>query len=135
MSIHTNFLLLNSSVIISFSIYFVFSSGLLLGLLYDDLNNNIKEAIKTIPKDYYKRILNWTYIQKDYIKKINQNKFLSYYYCSYQIIIFDQVSSVHTFSPWQKISSSTGAEPHLSNSRHEDFPRPLFVRHARTTPP
>lgn len=78
MSIHTNFLLLNSSVIISFSIYFVFSSGLLLGLLYDDLNNNIKEAIKTIPKDYYKRILNWTYIQKDYIKKNKVRKYKVY---------------------------------------------------------
>ena len=40
------------------------------GILYDDLNNNIKEAIKTIPEDYYKRILNGTYNrQKNYINK------------------------------------------------------------------
>jgi|UniRef100_A0A6C0CDA0 hypothetical protein len=25
--------------------------------MYIDLNNNIKEVIKTIPEDYYKRIL------------------------------------------------------------------------------
>lgn len=43
------------------------------GLLYDDLNNNIKEVIKTIPEDYYKRILNGTYNrQKNYIKKIRK---------------------------------------------------------------
>jgi hypothetical protein len=41
------------------------------GLYYEDLNNNIKEVIKTIPEDYYKSILNGTYNrQKDYIKKI-----------------------------------------------------------------
>ena len=27
------------------------------GLLYEDLNNNIKEVIKTIPEGYYKKIL------------------------------------------------------------------------------
>jgi hypothetical protein len=37
------------------------------GLLYEDLNNNIKEVIKTIPEGYYKKILNGTYNrQKDY---------------------------------------------------------------------
>lgn len=78
MSIHTNFLLLNSSVIISFSIYFVFSSGLLLGLLYDDLNNNIKEAIKTIPKSYYKNILKGTYNRSNYMKKKIVRKYKNY---------------------------------------------------------
>ena len=49
------------------------------GLLYDDLNNNIKEAIKTIPEDYYKRILNGTYNrQKDYIKKNKIRKYKNY---------------------------------------------------------
>ena len=38
------------------------------GLLYENLNNNIKVAIKTIPEDYYKKILNGAYNrQKDYI--------------------------------------------------------------------
>ena len=49
------------------------------GLLYDDLNNNIKEVIKTIPKDYYKKILNGTYNrQKDYIKKNKIRKYKNY---------------------------------------------------------
>ena len=49
------------------------------GLLYDDLNNNIKETIKTIPDDYYKRILNGTYNrQKDYIKKNKIRKYKNY---------------------------------------------------------
>jgi len=40
------------------------------GLYYEDLNNNIKEVIKTIPEDYYKRILNGTYNrQTKYINK------------------------------------------------------------------
>jgi hypothetical protein len=46
------------------------------GILYDDLNNNIKEAIKTIPEDYCKRILNGTYNrQKNYIKKNKIRKY------------------------------------------------------------
>ena len=49
------------------------------GLLYDDLNNNIKETIKTIPDDYYKKILNGTYNrQKDYIKKNKIRKYKNY---------------------------------------------------------
>ena len=49
------------------------------GLLYDDLNNNIKEAIKTIPEDYYNKILNGTYNrQKDYIKKNKIRKYKNY---------------------------------------------------------
>jgi hypothetical protein len=49
------------------------------GLLYEDLNNNIKETIKTIPEDYYKRILNGTYNrQKDYIKKNKIRKYKNY---------------------------------------------------------
>ena len=41
------------------------------GLLYDDLNNNIKEVIKTIPEDYYNKILNGTYNrQKIILRKI-----------------------------------------------------------------
>ena len=44
-----------------------------------DLNNNIKEVIKTIPKDYYKKILNGTYNrQKDYIKKNKIRKYKNY---------------------------------------------------------
>ncbi len=31
------------------------------GLYYEDLNNNIKEEIKTIPECYYKKILNGTF--------------------------------------------------------------------------
>ena len=30
------------------------------GLYYEDLNNNIKEVIKTIPEAYYNKILNGT---------------------------------------------------------------------------
>ena len=49
------------------------------GLLYDDLNNNIKEAIKIIPEEYYKKILNGTYNrQKDYIKKNKVRKYKNY---------------------------------------------------------
>jgi hypothetical protein len=49
------------------------------GLYYEDLNNNIKEVIKTIPEDYYKRILNGTYNrQKDYIKKNKVRKYKNY---------------------------------------------------------
>jgi len=48
------------------------------GLYYEDLNNNIKEVIKTIPEDY-KRILNGTYNrQKDYIKKNKVRKYKNY---------------------------------------------------------
>jgi hypothetical protein len=43
------------------------------GLYYEDLNNNIKEEIKTIPECYYKKILNGTYNrQTKYIKKIQE---------------------------------------------------------------
>ena len=49
------------------------------GLYYEDLNNNIKEVIKTIPEDYYKKILNGTYNrQKDYIKKNKVRKYKNY---------------------------------------------------------
>jgi len=49
------------------------------GLYYEDLNNNIKEVIKTIPEDYYKKILNRTYNrQKDYIKKNKVRKYKNY---------------------------------------------------------
>ena len=49
------------------------------GLLYEDLNNNIKEVIKAIPEDYYKKILNGTYNrQKDYIKKNKVRKYKNY---------------------------------------------------------
>jgi len=49
------------------------------GLYYEDLNNNIKEVIKTILEDYYKRILNGTYNrQKDYIKKNKVRKYKNY---------------------------------------------------------
>jgi len=48
-------------------------------LYYEDLNNNIKEVIKTIPEDYYKSILNGTYNrQKDYIKKNKVRKYKNY---------------------------------------------------------
>jgi transposase len=49
------------------------------GLYYEDLNKNIIEAIKTIPEDYYKKILNGTYNrQKDYIKKNKIRKYKEY---------------------------------------------------------
>jgi len=49
------------------------------GLYYEDLNNNIKEVITTIPEDYYKKILNGTYNrQKDYIKKNKVRKYKNY---------------------------------------------------------
>ena len=45
------------------------------GLYYEDLNNNIKEVIKTIPEDY-KRILNGTYNrQTKYIRKNKVRKY------------------------------------------------------------
>ena len=49
------------------------------GLYYEDLNNNIKEVIKTIPEDYYKRILNGTYNrQTKYIRKNKVRKYKNY---------------------------------------------------------
>jgi len=49
------------------------------GLLYEDLNSNIKDVIKTIPKEYYKKLLNGTYNrQKDYIKKNKIRKYKEY---------------------------------------------------------
>jgi hypothetical protein len=49
------------------------------GLLYEDLNNNIKEVIKIIPEEYYKKILNGTYNrQKYYIKKNKIRKYKNY---------------------------------------------------------
>jgi transposase-like protein len=39
------------------------------GLIYNELNENIKEIIKTIPKSYYKNILKGTYNRIDYMKK------------------------------------------------------------------
>jgi len=49
------------------------------GLLYEDLNNNIKDVIKTIPKEYYNKLLNETYnIQTDYINKNKVRKYKNY---------------------------------------------------------
>ena len=49
------------------------------GLYYEHLNNNIKEVIKAIPEDYYKKILNGTYNrQTDYIKKNKIRKYKEY---------------------------------------------------------
>ena len=49
------------------------------GLYYEDLNNNIKEVIKTIPEDYYKRILNGIYNrQTKYIRKNKVRKYKNY---------------------------------------------------------
>ena len=49
------------------------------GLYYEDLNNNIKEVIKTIPEGYYKKILNGTYNrQTKYIKKNKIRKYKNY---------------------------------------------------------
>jgi transposase len=49
------------------------------GLLYEELNNNIKDVIKTIPKEYYKKLLNGTYNrQTDYIKKNKIRKYKEY---------------------------------------------------------
>ena len=49
------------------------------GLLYEDLNNNIKEVIKTIPEGYYKKILKGAYNrQPKYIKKNKVRKYKNY---------------------------------------------------------
>ena len=49
------------------------------GLYYEDLNNNIKEVIKTIPEAYYNKILNGTYNrQTKYIKKNKIRKYKNY---------------------------------------------------------
>jgi len=51
----------------------------LLRWTYEDLNNNIKEVIKTIPEGYYKKILNGTYNrQTKYIKKNKIRKYKNY---------------------------------------------------------
>ena len=43
------------------------------GLYYEDLNNNIKEVIKAIPEDYYKKILNGTYNRQKNYKDYNRH--------------------------------------------------------------
>jgi hypothetical protein len=49
------------------------------GLLYEKLNNNIKEVTKTILEDYYNKILNGTYNrQTKYIKKNKIRKYKNY---------------------------------------------------------
>jgi hypothetical protein len=46
---------------------------------YEDLNKNIKEVIKSIPHEYYKKLLNGTYNrQKHYIKKNKIRKYKNY---------------------------------------------------------
>ena len=48
------------------------------GLLHTELNNNIKEAIKTIPKSYYKNILKGTYNRSNYMNKKIVRKYKNY---------------------------------------------------------
>ena len=48
------------------------------GLLHSELNNNIKEVIKTIPKSYYNNILTATYNRSNYIKKKVIRKYKNY---------------------------------------------------------
>lgn len=49
------------------------------GLLYDELNKNIIEVIKSIPKEYYNKILHGTYNRDDaYIKKHQDRKYKNY---------------------------------------------------------
>ena len=39
------------------------------GLLHSELNNNIKEVIKIIPKSYYRNVLKGTYNRSRFMKK------------------------------------------------------------------
>lgn len=48
------------------------------GLLHSELNNNIKEVIKTIPKSYYKNILKGTYNRSNYMRKKVVKKYKNY---------------------------------------------------------
>jgi transposase-like protein len=48
------------------------------GLLHSELNNNIKEVIKTIPQSYYKNILKGTYNRSNYMKKKVIRKYKNY---------------------------------------------------------
>jgi len=47
-------------------------------LLHSELNNNIKEVIKTIPISYYKNILTGTYNRSNYMKKKVIRKYKNY---------------------------------------------------------
>ena len=48
------------------------------GLTYNELNKNIQEVIKTIPKSYYKNILKGTYNRTVYMKKKIIRKYKNY---------------------------------------------------------
>jgi hypothetical protein len=39
------------------------------GLTYSELNKNIKDVVKTIPKSYYTNIIKGTYNRSHYMKK------------------------------------------------------------------
>ena len=48
------------------------------GLTYNELNENIKDAIKIIPKSYYNNILRGTYNRNFYMKKKIIRKYKNY---------------------------------------------------------
>lgn len=48
------------------------------GLTYSELNKNIKDVLKTIPKSYYTNILNGTYNRSQYMKKKIIRKYKNY---------------------------------------------------------
>jgi transposase len=48
------------------------------GFTYNELNENIQDAIKTIPKSYYDNILKGTYNRTDYMKKKIIRKYKNY---------------------------------------------------------
>jgi hypothetical protein len=48
------------------------------GLTYSELNENIKDVIKTIPKPYYINILKGTYNRSNYMKKKIIRKYKNY---------------------------------------------------------
>lgn len=48
------------------------------GLTYNEIDKNIKDVIKTIPKSYYENILKGTYNRKNYIKKKIIRKYKNY---------------------------------------------------------
>lgn len=48
------------------------------GLTYNELNENIQEVIKTIPKSYYKNIIKGTYNRKSYMNKKIVRKYKNY---------------------------------------------------------
>ena len=48
------------------------------GLTYSELNKNIKDVVKTIPKSYYTNIIKGTYNRSNYMKKKIIRKYKNY---------------------------------------------------------